>query len=240
MAMLAIADGQPTDKLAAHQVRKLAIRKAHRYAFLDLGATSGAALEEDKQDLDNTGKMYKKTFMFPDGRTGMATKKILLKHNLQIAAQEKNIVPGLHLALVSIPKLAVAGYTPTKNGAATYDDNTTAITANNPPILEYGWCQHTGMWRLNLDPKNPNAHSPNEQHATPKTINVIFNLPSSHKTFLWYQASAEFPPKETFIDADRNRNYATWPKLTVMLINQYYPDLDKIVKGHLKGQCQGI
>jgi hypothetical protein len=46
--------------------------------------------------------------------------------------------------------------------------------------------------------------------------------------------------KGTFINTIRNGNYATWPKLTVMLINCYYPDLDKTVKGHLKGQRQGI
>jgi hypothetical protein len=71
-------------------------------------------------------------------------------------------------------------------------------------------------------------------------INVIFNLPSSCKTFLWCHGSAGFPPKETFIDAVRNGNYATWPKLMVMLINRYYPNSDETVKGHLKGQCQGI
>jgi hypothetical protein len=58
----------------------LANRKSCLYAFIDLGATSGAAPEEDKQDLDNTSKMSRKTFMFPDGRTGKATKKMLLKH----------------------------------------------------------------------------------------------------------------------------------------------------------------
>jgi len=31
-----------------------------------------------------------------------------------------------------------------------------------------------------------------------------------------------------------------WPKLTVMLINKYMPDSDETLKGHLKGQCQGI
>jgi hypothetical protein len=67
MAMLAIADGQPTNKIAAQWVRKLANRKACRFAFLDLGATSGAAPEEDEQVLDNTGKMSRKTFMFPNG-----------------------------------------------------------------------------------------------------------------------------------------------------------------------------
>jgi hypothetical protein len=126
-----------------------------------------------------------------------------------------NIVPGLHSALVSAPKLADTGYTMvlTKHGMAIYGDNTTAITASNPPILKSNQCQDTGLWRLNLDP--------DDNHATPKMINVIFNLPSSREIFLWYHASAGFPLKETFIDAVRNGNYATWPKLMVMLINRY-------------------
>jgi hypothetical protein len=170
--MLASTDGQTTNKVAAHWARKLANRKSRWYAFLDLGATSDAAPEEDKQDLDNTGEMSRKTFMFPNGRTGKATKKILLKHNLRIAAREMNIVPGLHLASVSIPKLANAGYTMVlmKHGVAIYDNNTTTITVSNPPIIKSDWCQDTGLWRLNLDP--------NAKHATPETINVIFDLPS--------------------------------------------------------------
>jgi hypothetical protein len=30
------------------------------------------------------------------------------------------------------------------------------------------------------------------------------------------------------------------PKLTVTLINRYFPDSDKTIKGHLKGQRQGL
>jgi hypothetical protein len=56
MAMLAIADGQSNNKVAVHRVQKLTNRKAQRYAFLDLGATSRAAPEEDEQDLNNTRK----------------------------------------------------------------------------------------------------------------------------------------------------------------------------------------
>ncbi len=228
--MIAIADGQPTNKVAAHWARKLANRKSRQYAFLDLGATSGATLEEDEQDLNKTGKMSRTTFMFPDGRTRKATKKMLLKHNLRIAACERNIMPDLHLALVSVPKLADVGYTMVlkKDGTAIYDDNITTITASNPPILksekirpwipaflthilrfcqEEGlYSQHTRMWRLKLNPKNPNTHSPDEQRVSPKTINIIFDLPSSRKTFLWYHTSVGFPPKETFIDAVHNRN----------------------------------
>jgi hypothetical protein len=123
---------------------------------------------------------------------------MLLKHDLQIAVQEMNIMPALHSALVSVPKLADARYTKvlTKDGTTIYDDNTIAITANNPPVLESNWCQHTGMWRLNLDPKYLNPHSPNKQHINPEMINVIFDLPSSCKTFPWYHTSAGSPPKK--------------------------------------------
>jgi hypothetical protein len=178
-----------------------------------LGATSGAAPEENKPDLDDIGKVSREIFMFPYGGTVKATKKMLIKRNLRIAAWEMNIVPGLHSALVSVPKLADARYTKvlTKDGAAIYNNNTTAITASNLPILESNWWQHTGMWRLNLDLKDPNTHSPDKQHETPEMINVIINLPSSCKIFFWYHASVGFRPKETFIDAICNGNYATWP-----------------------------
>jgi len=145
--MSAIVTVNPPNKVAAHWARKLHNRKLRRFAFLDSGATSGAAPEEDELDLINTRKSSRKTFMFPDGSTGKATKKMLLRHNLRQSAREMNIVPGLHLALISIPKLADAGYTTVfnKNGAAIYDDETTKITATSPPILESKRCKHTGM-----------------------------------------------------------------------------------------------
>jgi hypothetical protein len=148
--------------------------------------------------------------MFPNGRTGKATKKMLLRHNLQLAAREMNIVPGLHSALISIPKLADAGYTTVfkKDGAAVYDNYTTTITATNKPVLESKRCEHTGMWKLDLNPAT-SLPTPTGQAATLETVNVIFDLPSAHKTFLWYHASAVFPTKATFIDAVRNGDYST-------------------------------
>jgi hypothetical protein len=183
--MSAIAKGISSNKIAAHWAQKLQNRKSRRFAFLDSGATSGAAPEEDAPDLDNTGQPPQKTFMFPDGRTGKATKKMLLKHNLRLATREINIVPGLHSALISIPKLADTGYTTVfnKNDAAIYNDKTTMVTATNPPVLESECCEHTGMWTLNLNPETTisNQEVPT---APPETLNVIFDLPSSHETFL--------------------------------------------------------
>ena len=152
-----------------------------------------------------------------------------------------NIVLRLHSALVSIPKLADAGYTTVfnKDGAAIYGNGTTLITATSPPVLESERCEHTGMWTLDLNPTT-SLPTPEGQAAPHKTLSVIFDLPSARETFLWYHASMGFPTKATFIDAVCNGNYSTWPKLTVTLINRYFPDLDKIVKGHLKGQRQGI
>ena len=91
-----------------------------------------------------------------------------------------NIVPGLHSALISIPKLADAGYTTVfkKDGAAVYDDYTTTVTAKSKPVLESKRCKQTGMWKLDL---NPNAAGPlpTNQAATLETVNVIFDLPSA-------------------------------------------------------------
>ncbi len=147
MVMSAISKGIPPNKVATHWAQKLQNRKSRRFAILDSRATFGAAPEEDAPDLDDTGQPSQKTFMFPDECTGKATKKMLLKHNLRLATREMNIVPGLHSALVSIPKLADAGCTTVfnKNGAAIYDDKTSTFMATNPPILESERCKHTGM-----------------------------------------------------------------------------------------------
>jgi hypothetical protein len=79
--------------------------------ILDTGATSGAAPEGEEDAFEDTGKLSKKTFMFPDKRTNKVMKKMCLKHKLHPAAREMNIVPGLYLTPVSVPKLADAGYT---------------------------------------------------------------------------------------------------------------------------------
>jgi hypothetical protein len=116
------------------------------------------------------------------------------------------------LTLVSIPKLADAGYTTvfSNEGAAIYDDHTTTITANKPPILKANRCNLTCLWKLSLHAEDAAA---NKEPPHNEAINIIFNLPSARQNFLWYHAAAGVPPKETFIRAVCNGNYARWPKL---------------------------
>jgi hypothetical protein len=48
-------------------------------------------------------------------------------------------------------------------------------------------------------------------------------------------AAAGFPTKETITDAVCAGNYATWPGLTMQMINCHFPDSTETAKGHLKG-----
>jgi hypothetical protein len=237
-AMSAIAHTNPANKVAAHWARKMDNRRSRKTGILDTGATSGTAPEEDEEALEDTGMRSSKTFMFTD--TYRATKTMLLKHMLCPTAREMNIIPRLHYPLISVPKLANAGYTTIFEKATIYDATTTTIQANNQPILEAPCCASTGLWKLQLNPLDQ-PEAPAICNLLPKeTLYAIFDLPSAQQTLLWYHAAVGFPTKETFTDAVRAWNYTTWPGLTIQMINRHFPDSTKTAKGHLKGQQQGI
>jgi hypothetical protein len=72
---------------------------------------------------------------------------MLLKHKLREGAREMNVVPGLHSALVIIPKLANADSVAVfnKNKATIYDATNTMITASADPIVVAPQYQTTGL-----------------------------------------------------------------------------------------------
>jgi hypothetical protein len=47
---------------------------------------------------------------------------------------------------------------------------------------------------------------------------------------MYFHAAADFPTKETFTNAVRAGNYATWPGLTTTLISKHFPDSDETQK----------
>jgi hypothetical protein len=138
-----------------------------------------------------------------------------------------------------------------KKSAKTYDATTTTISASEKPILKAPRCTSTGLWLMPLETdrnkENDGHHYGNIERdktsnigGVPERANAIFKLPSTHQTILYHHASAGFPVKETFLDAVRAGNYATWPGLTVAALQKYFPDSDETQKGHMKGQRQGI
>jgi hypothetical protein len=178
--------------------------------------------------------------MFPNNTKQKATKKMHLKHNIRQEAKEMNIIPGLHAPLVSVPKLADAGYITVfkKSIANVYDKATTTVTEPNNPVLQAPRCQMTGLWKMRLEPTNNTLVT--QTATTPESINALFDLPSTKQTALWYHAAAGWPEKETFIDAICKGNYATWPGLTVKMMSRHYPESIETKKGHMKGARQGI
>jgi hypothetical protein len=167
---------------------------------------------------------------------------MLLKHNLREGAREMNVVPGLHSTLVSIPKMAnadhIAGFD--KSNATIYDATTTPIISLADPVVIAPRCKTMGLWKLDLDAGTHDTRDKTYVWATNETVNAIFDLPNNRQTMLYYHASAGFPTKESFLDALRAGNYATWPGLTTALISKHFFDSDKMQKGHMKGQCQGV
>jgi hypothetical protein len=163
-----------------------------------------------------------------------------------------NIVPGMHTSLISISKLADAGYTTVlrQDGAEIYDNKTTIVKADAPPVITAPRCPTSGLWKMALDPQKEasergigitlKAEQANAMFDMAEQANVIFDLPSSRQSFLWYHASAGWPPNETFLSAVRHGNYTSWPKLTTTMIHRYMPDSDETIKCHIKGQRQGI
>jgi hypothetical protein len=218
--------------------------------ILDTGTTLGAGRPEDKDAFEYTGQPSTKVFMLPDKSRVRATHKMLLKHKLMDGAWEINIVPGLHSTLVSVPKIVDKDYIVVfdKNLAKTYNATTTTITATTEPVLEVPRCTLTGLWLMPLETKTNGGNqilniagdrASNIQGVTERA-NAIFELPSTRQTILYHHALAGFPVKETFLNAVRAGNYTTWPGLTITALQKYFPNLDELQKGHMKGQQQGI
>jgi hypothetical protein len=180
--------------------------------------------------------------MLPDKRRHKTTKKMLFWQPVRKLAREINIVPGLQSTLISVPKLADTDYTTVfKKGKATiYNALMTTITADQLPILDAPRCKLMGLWELPLEPLQTTSSNTRSAATQPETVNVIFDLPSARQTLLWYHAAVGFPTKETFSNAVRTGNYSTWPSLTAKMIHRHFPDSDKTVRGHLKGQQQEI
>jgi len=129
-----------------------------------------------------------------------------------------------------------------KKEARIYDGTTTTITTSGEPIIVAPRCDNTGLWRMNLDLDYEFlARTSSDQFiAGVDVANAIFDLPNSRQSLMYFHAAAGFPTKESFTDAVRAGNYATWPGLTTTLISKHFPDSDETQKGHMKGQRKGV
>ena len=79
-----------------------------------------------------------------------------------------------------------------------------------------------------------------EQHI-PDTLraNHVYETKSKQELILFYHAACFSPTKCTFVDAIKRNAFASWPGLTVELVNKYLPRTEATIKGHVRQQYKG-
>ena len=74
-----------------------------------------------------------------------------------------------------------------------------------------------------------------EQHI-PDTLreNHVYETKSKQELTLFYHAACFSPTKRTFVDAIKRNAFASWPGITVDLVNKYLPITEATIKGHIR------
>ena len=74
-----------------------------------------------------------------------------------------------------------------------------------------------------------------EQHITDTfRANHVYETKSKQELPLFYHAACFGPTKHTFVDAIKRNAFASWPGLTVELVNKYLPSTEATIKGHIR------
>jgi hypothetical protein len=127
-----------------------------------------------------------------------------------------------------------------KKEARIYEATTTIVLSTKDPILVTPRCQDTGLWKLDLDYEVLGCEYLDQFIVGVDKANAIFDLPNTRQSLLYHHTLAGVPLKETFLAVVWAGNYSTWPGLTTTLILKHFPELDKMQKGHTKGQQKGV
>jgi hypothetical protein len=105
------------------------------------------------------------------------------------------------------------------------------------PVLQGGWRDANGLWRLSRDDKPIIRTSRSKQEVAAN----VYSLPSSMpQTIRYLHATAGIPTKDFWIKAIKNGNYATWPGITTEAVNCHFPESIETQKGHMKKQWQNV
>ena len=154
----------------------------------------------------------------PNGEIITSTHVALLpKHNLPDKARKAHIFPGLQKPLISIGTLCdndcIAVFD--ENRVTVYDKTTRQIfmQGHRDPM--------TTLYIINMiAPLN----SMKEQNI-PDTFrsNHVYETKYKQELILFYYAACFSSTKRTFVDAIKRNAFASWPGLTVELVNKYLP-----------------
>ena len=170
-------------------------------------------------------------------------------------AKHLHITPNITTnSLMSTNKFAAANYITIFDNEEVniYDANDTIIAVTRGAILR-GWkCKITGLWRIplvdmvrnnNTDTVIVNRPPTEFLPSRPPPIDAIHNvyeLKTQPELVRYYHAAAGFPTKPTWTRAIKNKQFASWPGLTVDVVNRHYPDSEETPKGHGRKAPSGL
>ena len=66
--------------------------------------------------------------------------------------------------------------------------------------------------------------------------NNLYETKSKQELILFYHAACFIPTKHNFVEAIKRNSFASWPGLTVELVNKYLPRTEATIKGHIRQQ----
>ena len=79
------------------------------------------------------------------------------------------------------------------------------------------------------------------EHHIPDTFreNRVHETKYKQEQTLFYHATCFSPTKRTFVNAIKRNAFASWPGLTVELVNKYLPRTEATIKGNIRQKYKG-
>jgi len=184
-----------------------------------------------------------------------ATEIVEYPFDVRAPAKELHITPGVSQhSLLSTGKYADANYITVfdKDTVNIYDANDTIITVTRDAILR-GWRDKSNkLWRIPLVEVVQNVNTdtiivnqpPTEflpdHPPTEEAIHNVYELKTSPELVRYLHAAAGFPTKPQWITAIKNKQYTSWPGLSVEAVRQHFPESDETHKGHGRKTPSGL
>ena len=222
--------------------------KNKRHKKLDFNSVFIDSSLEAVADSGTTGNCITPTTPFKNKQT--ATKPIPIKipngeiitsshiallpqHNLPDKARKAHISPGLQKPLISIGTLC------DNNCIAFFDEKRVTIydKTTRQIVMQVHRDPRTTLYMINMTAP---LKSMTEQHI-PDTFrsNHVYEAKSKQELTLFYHAACFSPTKRTFVDAIKRNDFASWPGLTVEIVNKHLPRTEETIKGHIRKHYKG-
>lgn len=120
------------------------------------------------------------------------------------------------------------------------------IQTNKAPIWK-GWRdKDTGLWCIPLTDEVTNIKMQTKLLNKEETEEVfqerlsVYNLLSKAEAVTYLHAALGFPTMETLLAAMIARFLISWPGVSIISINKYFPESVTAQKGHMKHQQKGV